>query len=493
MSLRRFFLSMLIISPFILFSQVKNGEEFNCFSILAGRDATVDGSVMLAHNEDDYGEQIFNWLVVPAADHARGATIDAHNGAVIPQAGHTHRYIWFDMPGMAFSDSYMNEFGVTIVSNSCPSREDSAMLTDGGITWELRQLMAQRATSARHAVRIAAWLIETYGYAASGRTYSIADPDEAWMLSVVNGKHFVAMRIPDDAVAAIPNYYTITTLNLTDTVNCITSPDIVEYARQRGWYNPETDGQFNFRKAYGQPESLSHPVNIKRMWGAVNSMSSVYYELDHDFPWLINPARKVTVEWLSNILSSHYEGTPIDISDSYTKGHPHHDDSDGICASHTQYGFVAQLRNWMPAMVGSVLWMMPRRPCVQALIPVYCGVDAFPASFTMYPADSALANHFNKPAQLRAASVGHVYWEFSRVADSADSSYLRRIRQIGPEALKYNRQQFLNQEQFELDVLKVWATDPRRAQHVLNQITEKSVAGWLTITREILNSPAPQW
>lgn len=483
---RLFIFSLLLCASLRTFSQTQV-QEFNCFSILAGRGTTADGSVMLAHNEDDYGEQIFNWLVVPATDYPAGETITAVNGAKISQAAHTNRYIWFDMPGMAFSDSYMNEYGVTIASNACPSREDAPALTDGGLTWELRQLMAQRGTSARHTVKVAAGLLDQYGYASSGRTYCIADPHEAWMLSVVRGKHYVALRVPDEAVAIIPNYYTITVVNLSDTLNCMASPDLLIYARQRGWYNPETDGPFNFRKVYGSPQSLNHPVNIQRMWSAVNSLSNRSFKLEDEFFWLVTPGRKVTVDKLAKILSSHYEGTALDATAGYRKGHPHGEHAHGICASHTQYGFVAQLRNWMPAEVGAMLWMMPRRPCVQALIPVYCGIETFPADFSLCSSQEAMANHFSKPADLHAAAPHHVYWQFSMVADSADSNYQASVRKIGPAAEKFNLAQFKKQHDFEKAVLADWKKDKRQARRRLDAITEEAVKRWLAVTGEIMN------
>lgn len=488
-----------LMIPWLLFNTLTTVAQptiqnnFNCFTLVAGKGVTADGSVILAHNEDDYGEQIVNWLVIPAKDYEANASINARHGATIPQASHTLRTIWFDMPGMDFSDCYLNQHGVTIVSNACPSREDSASLTDGGLTWELRQIMAQRATSARHAVKIAAELISHFGYASSGRTYTIADPEEAWMLSVVNGKHFIALRVPDNAVAVLPNFYTIREVNMNDTARCIASPDLISYAIQRGWYHPETDGKFNFREAYGAPSSLTHPVNIKRMWGGINLLSSQFYEMESEFPWAIAPHRKVTVEWFANILGSHYEGTPLDLTDSYTKGHPHSDSADAICASHTQYGFVAQLRNWMPVEIGAMLWMIPRRPCIQAMIPVYCGTDSFPSDFSTVNSQEAQIRHFDRPENLREAFPEHIYWQFSRVADSADSNYLRRARQIGPEALKFNRELLLRQEDFELDVMSLHAKDPKAAARTLGQYTEEVARRWLAITREILETQPPQW
>lgn len=489
----RLLVFLLLISTLSVSSQTVVDEPFNCFTLVAGKGATTDGSVMLAHNEDDYGQQIVNWLVVPRQEHPEGSVVKTQWGGQIKQVSGTSKYLWFEMPGMSFSDSYLNEHGVVVVSNACHSREDSADLTQGGIGWELRQVMAQRATTAREAVVIAAQLIEQFGYASSGRTYTVADPNEAWMLSVVKGKHYLAHRIPDGAVAILPNYYTLGNVNLSDTLNCIASPDLVSYAVKRGWYKPETGKSFNFREVYGSESSLTHPVNIKRMWGAINLISSRYFEMDETFPWIVAPQRKVTVEWFANILGSHYEGTPLDLTDGYTKGHPHADSADAICAAHNQYGFVAQLRNWMPAETGALLWMMPRRPCVQAMIPIYCGVDSLPSNYTFRNFRDAIDHHFDKPEDLLSATPDHIYWKFSRVADSADSNYLRRARQIGPAALKFNRNLLLNQEQFELDVLKLGQTNKKAATRALNLMVINKTDEWLQTIRKILETQPAQW
>ncbi len=147
---------------------------------------------MFAHNEDDWGDRIVNFYKVPAMQHKAGETITLKNEGELKQVSKTYSYLWLEMPEMEFSDSYMNEWGVTIGSDACMSREKKAKLTDGGIGYWLRRAMAERATSAREAVKIGGALVEQYGYSSSGRTYCIADAHEAWMLAVVNGKHWVA-------------------------------------------------------------------------------------------------------------------------------------------------------------------------------------------------------------------------------------------------------------------------------------------------------------
>ena len=198
-------------------------QDYNCFSIIAGRNATVDGSVLMAHNEDDSGEQMLNIYVVPATDK-------------------NLRYIWCEFPGMEVSDVFMNQFGVSVASNGCPSREDKADLKGKGVLYEIRTSVAKYARTAREAVAIIGSMVETFGYSGSGRSYIVADPSEGWVISVVKGRHWVAQRVPDDKVMTIPNYYVIGAVDLDDEENFAGSDDLVEYAISRGWYDPAKDG-----------------------------------------------------------------------------------------------------------------------------------------------------------------------------------------------------------------------------------------------------------
>ena len=192
-----------------LSAQLPYGNEENCFTLLAGKNATADGSVMLAHNEDGPGRILINWYKSLSGHDDTGTLIVTETAVTLPQTENINGIFWLEMPDYSFSDSYMNEKGVVIASNQCKSREDNPSLTGGGIGYWLRRLMAERAGTAREAVIIGGKLIEQFGYLSSGRSYCIADSKEAWMMSVVKGKHWVACRIPDERIAVLPNYYTI--------------------------------------------------------------------------------------------------------------------------------------------------------------------------------------------------------------------------------------------------------------------------------------------
>jgi dipeptidase len=450
-----------------LSAQQANENPFNCFSVLAGKNATVDGSVMFAHNEDDWGDRMVNFYNVPQVTHQPGEMITMETGVKLEQASQTWSYLWLEMPEMEFSDSYMNEWGVTIASDACSSREENGELTDGGIGYWLRRAMAERAKSAREAVKIGGALVSQYGYASSGRTYCIADTIEAWMLSVVNGKHWVAKRVPDDEVAIIPNYYTITTIDLNDTLNYYGSKDLVEYAIRMKWYDPEVKEDFSFREAYSNQDNLKNMGNIVRHWSAMNLLSEKQYSVEEPFPFSFKPKQKITLSMLFTVLRNHNEGSEYDKSDGYTKGNPHDDWS--ICSPTTQYGFVAQLRSSMPVEVGAVLWLAPFRPCVHPFTPWYNGMTDMPEGFARRDYNNALTTHFNKIENIKEAAQGHNFFKFVEYAKKVDEDYGKQIETIKQNIQLFETELFQNQKGFEKKATGLNKSDPNRAKKSLTE------------------------
>jgi dipeptidase len=459
---------------FTAFSQNCPEESFNCFSILVGKDASLDGSILFAHNEDDYGTQIVYLYKVPHRTHKFEEVVSREPGLNIAQIPETNEYLWIEMPGMQSSDCFMNEYGVTIGSDACQSREDKPVLTGSGIGYTLRILMAERAKTSKEAVKIAGFLIEELGYKDSGRTYCIADANEAWMLSVVNGKHWVARRIPDDKVAVIPNYYTITDVNLSDTMNYLGSKDLISYATDRGWYDPQKDGKFSFRKAYAPKSSLENMVNIIRMWRGINALSLTKYVIEDDFPFTFLPDKKVGLTDLMSILRDHNEGTEYDPSQDYTKGSPHLLSSSTICAVHTQYGFIAQLRNYMPATIGCVLWIAPFRPCVHPFIPWYNGINDTPEEYRQGDYITAINNHFNAPDDLYVRNDSLAYWNFVNHMEAVDKNYGALIKKEKKQREFLEKPYRRNQSAFEQKLIVGYQENPPELRKKLTEYTTKA-------------------
>ena len=467
--------SILFFQTFFIVAQDSSiVNTYNCFSILVGKNATKDGSVMLAHNEDDGGEVVVNFFKVPERKNLELTdSITLRRGHKIPQTWETNAYLWLEIPGLEFSDSYMNQYGVTIASNACKSREDQPELVDGGIGYWLRRLMIERAKTAREAVELAGILIDEVGYASSGRTYSIADKNEAWMLSVVQGKHWVAQKVPDDEVAIIPNYYTITKVDLDDKLHFLGSYDLISYAVERGWYNPETDGAFNFRLAYSDPENLQNINNKARHWAAMNELSKFRYEIDDTFPFSFVPKSSIGLKDLFRVLRNHYKGTSLDISENNATRNPHHQKAMSICSNTNQYGFVAQLRSWFPYEFANVLWLAPRRPCTETFVPLYCGIETFPERFSVMDYKNALKNHFVKIDDFPGYTAKHNFITFAKKAEAIDDDINNGHSLLDNKRLE--KELLSKQEKFELNLLDLYEEDKETVKDALTKYSIKQL------------------
>lgn len=383
----------ILIGFFCLFpADAHNEDELNCFAVIAGKNATVDGSVLLAHNEDDSGEQMINIYNVP-----RNKELG------------TNKYIWVEFPGMSVADAFLNEYGVAVASDGCPSREDRDDFTDGGVLYEVRTTVAQYAKSARNAVDLLAKLVETRGYKGSGRTYVIADCNEGWVFSIVKGRHWVAQRVPDDMVMTIPNYYSIGEINLADTLNFKGSPDIISYAQERGWYNPEKDGTFSFKKAYSDPKMYNYDRNYIRHMSALNYLTGDTYGTNPDeYPFAVRANRKVTIEDMIQILTSHGDNVEQKIQNKIQPKHPV-----CICTDVTINASVFQLRNYLPVEIGAVMWTTAASPCAEVFIPWYSGMTVSPEGFTRYDNPfEAIDKHFTDAKDKRKNYPDAIAWKF---------------------------------------------------------------------------------
>jgi len=472
--MKKIFLSFLVLLISVLIRAQEN--RFNCSTIIIGRDASATGSVIVAHNEDDGGDQVVNFYKFAGRDNKKGENMRFKEGATEAQASHSYAYIWLEMPGMDFSDSYLNENGVIVTSNSCPSREQFGEITDGGIGYELRRLVAERSLSARVAVEMAGQMVEKWGYTGSGRTYTIADKNEAWMFAVVRGKQWVARRIPDDQVAFIPNYYTIREIDLNDAENFLASKDLINYAKRRGWYDPDRDGNFDFAKVYSNQDNLKDIGNTGRMWSAMNKMTGKEYKLDDQFPFSFVPPHKVTMKEIQSVLENHFEGTALDDSQGYKKGNPHANKTHSICASSQQFSFIAELRSGLPWAIGGRIWIAPRRGCENPYIPFYFGLTEIPATLTMDNPDIAYAQHFKRGKDIYDRSNPRAWWTFVAVAEKADAGYGKMISDLRKNKEELEKYYLKLAAQLEKDYMPIYKKQPAKATALINDFEKEVVS-----------------
>ncbi|MCD8339409.1 MAG: C69 family dipeptidase [Burkholderiales bacterium] len=285
-----------------------------CFTVIVGKDVSANGNIMVGHNEDNGGRIMSNQYWVPPATHAAGEMIEYEpTAAKIPQAEKTNGFWWeqtLHPDGYSFSDSFFNDKGVVVNSNNCGAtieQDEKEVLKDGGIGYGIRRLIAERATSARDGVTIAIDLVTKYGYRHPGRTYTIADRNEAWQLALLMGGRYLARRVGNDEMTVMSNAFSLGYVNLKDKNNVIASPDLVENAIKKGTYKPAREGDysdFNFRKAYNLEERLELDTNVKRVREAILHLTGIDYDkpYDHSEAMLIKPKHKISVADIRDIL-----------------------------------------------------------------------------------------------------------------------------------------------------------------------------------------------
>ena len=462
-NLRKTIVLTVIFAAFILLFSI---PAKGCFSIVVGKDASADGFVLVAHNEDDSPPQIVNHHKIPRK--RLPTSIEQPSEKTLTIYEYSWAYIWSEMPGVDYSDSFLNEWGVVVTSNNCPSREDKPSISDGGIGRMLRRLIAQQAKTAREAVIIAGKLVEQFGYLDSGRTYIIADPNEGWLFCVVNGKHWLAQRVPDDQVAMVANTYTVRDVNLTDKQNFLACDDIVGYAAKRDWYK-QSDGKFDFALSYANPKDAESPVNYGRQWAGLSHICKDKVQIGPILPFSVKPKEKIDVPKLMEILRfDNIQAKPdlLQQCSEEEKG------SCIICRGNTQTAFIAQLRNDVPRDIGIVYWLCLSQPGGSCFIPFHFGIDDFPAGYkgkSQRPTeeffDSSLKCDFK-------ADAAEAFWTFSNFCDKIYGQEKKRIDAAKKKFVEVEQQAMLIQGPVEKAALRYYESDKKASIELLNNYSK---------------------
>ena len=484
-------LALLAAGPFSTDRITAGAADGECFTVLVGKKASADGSVLVAHNEDDRGDIIVNLRRIKGRDYGAPQKVDLGQGALYETDGRTAGFLWIEATTQEFADSFINEHGVLITSDSCPSRVTESDLTDGGIGWMLRRLMAEKATSAREAIRIAGELVETYGYRSAGRTYSVADKNEAWMLAVLRGRHWYAQRVPDDEVAVIPNHYTIRQIRPGDADYFLGSRDIVAYAKTNGWYDEAKDGPFDFKKAFDRPSTrdLVSDGNTLRHWRGLNLLSGQAWELSRDYPFSVRPGNKVTAEALMPVLRDHYEGTAYDATDGYKTGSPNRTTFRTICTASTINAFVVSLNPARPEPLSVAVWLAMGKPDTTVFLPLYSGVEKLPpgAGRGTDAHDYALffKQHFDD-AEFKAGAGAFLNTRVLELEKAAEANYGPMHETLGKELFPAEKAFIAGRPEFEKDFAAIYARDRDAAMRKLDAYVAAAFAKVADLTAKLL-------
>ena len=473
-----------------------------CFAVIVGKKASADGSVLFGHNEQNAGPNLIHYRHVPRLQHKSNATVMLSGGGLLPQVAETFAYMWVESPGLEFSDNCFNEWGVAIAGNGCPSKEDSLEevaargdLVAGGVGYLLPRLIAERSQTARQGVDVAIALIEQFGYSGSGRSMTIADSNEAWVLAVSRGRHYVAQKVPDDAVVLIPNTHIIgSEAKLDDTNNVVASLRIAEYAEERGWYNSSDGGPFSFAAAFGSPQASG----MEREWGicsrqwqgqALVSGTRVDLPEGGPLPFAVLPQVPLTVADVAKILRSHQEGTVYDLATESINGSPHEPEEEidasfarSICNIATQESVIWQLRANLPRELGCIAWRATGVPCVSVYTPWYLAVDQVPAVYhdgASLEEALELAHHFVPHEAIFTPSLENVYWTFQQLAQIAEANYEKNAPLIKAVWRDWEKEQFAWQHSLEQVATDLMQREQGLARHFLASYSVgRALAAW---------------
>ena len=431
-------------------------EAEACSNFIVGKKASVDGSVMCSYSADDYG-MFQNLCHYPAAKHAKGEMrkiydwdTNKYHGE-IPEAAQTYSVI-----------GNINEWQVTIGETTYGGREemvDSTGIMDYG---SLIYVALQRSKTAREAIKVMTTLANTYGYNSEGETFTICDPNEAWIMEMMGkgagskGAVWVALRIPDDAVCAHANQSRIGKFNMKDKKNVMYAKDVVSFARSKGWFQGK-DADFSWKMAYAKPDFSGRRFCDARAWSMLNHFYDMTPYLDwalgknpdaQDMPLWVVPNKKVSVKDVENVMRDHYEGTPLSVADGsdigggiwempyrptplmYKVDGKQYFNERPVSTQQSGFVFVSQMRSWMPREIGGVLWFANDDANMAAFTPVYCSMTERPECYNTPGAD---ALHFSKKNAYWVCNMtsNMVYPRYSlmfptlkEVRDSLDNSYI---------------------------------------------------------------------
>ena len=441
-----------------------------CTNFIVGKKASADGSVICSYSADSYG--MFQGLVhYPAAKHPKGTMRQVYDwdtnkyGGEILEAEETYNVI-----------GNINEWQVTIGETTFGGREemvDTTGIIDYG---SLIYIALQRSKTAREAIDVMTSLVEKYGYNSEGETFTICDPNEAWIMEMMGcasdrkvekGRTvWVALRIPDDMICGHANQSRITKFNMKDKENVRYSKNVVSYARKMGWFTGK-DEDFSYNAAYAAPDFSGRRICDARVWQFFNRYAD---GMDRYIPWAegkdanaevmplwVKPNKKLTVADVETAMRDHYEDTPFSLDNDMGGGiwempyrpTPLYYKVDGkeyfnerpVSTQQAGFVFVSQMRSWLPRQVGGCFWFANDDGNMVPFTPVYCCATESPRPYNTPGADDlnfSMDNAFwvqNWVSNMVYPRYSMLFPSLKEVRDSLDNSYFRAQKEVEDKAI----------------------------------------------------------
>ncbi len=468
-------------------------ESFPCTNLLVGKKASTDGSTLISYAADSYAlyGELYHW---PAKQYNPGEMLKVYEWdsgkylGEIPQVLQTYNVI-----------GNMNEHQLAIGETTFGGRSelsDSTGIMDYG---SLIYITLQRAKNAREAITVMTNLVKEHGYYSSGESFSIADPNEVWVMEMIGkgagnkGAVWVAVRIPDDCVSAHANQARIQQFPLNDPENCIYSTDVISFARERGYFDGE-DADFSFAQAYAPLDFGALRYCEARVWSFFNKVNKdmaqyVTYaqgKTTDPMPLYIKPDRKLSAQDIQEMMRDHYEGTELDWRfdvgagpfNSPYRWSPLSFEVDSveycnerpIATQQTAFSFVAQMRSWLPNEIGGILWFGIDDAAQTVYYPFYCGHTETPHEMTPGNGD------------LLTFSWTSAFWIHNWVSNMVYTRYSDMSVDMKKIQSKLEDQFRASQPEVEKEATRLGEQSPSQAVHYLTQYTntlvKEGVAEW---------------
>ena len=455
-----------------------------CTNFIVAKGASKDGSVICSYNADSYGA-FMNLAHYPAAKHQQGDMRQIFEWdtnkplGAIPEALETYNVI-----------GNINEWQVTIGETTYGGREemvDSTGVIDYG---SLIYIALQRSKTAREALKVMTSLVETYGYYSEGETFTICDPNEAWIMEMQGcgpdrqkSKErvvWVALRVPDDAICGHANQSRIGRFNMKDKQNVMYSKNVIKYARKMGWFAGKDD-EFSWKMAYAEPDFSGRRICDARVWSFFNHHVK---GMDRYLPWALGidpnaedmplwvvPDQKLGVADIIQDMRDHFEGTPLSLADTTDIGGgiwqmpyrptPLYYKVDGkkcfnerpTSTQQTAWSYVSQMRSWLPRQMGGCSWFGNDDGNMVAYTPVYCSMTRRPECYNTPGADDvtfSLKNAYwveNWVSNMVYPRYSMLFPSLQQVRDSLQQAYFSQQPKIEAQAKDLEpteMQRFLN-------------------------------------------------
>ena len=470
---------------FLLAALCSASISMACTNFIVGKAASTDGSVICTYNADDYG--MFQGLChFPAGKHQKGEmrkVYDWDNNKYhgeIAEAAETYNVI-----------GNINEWQVTIGETTFGGREElvnpSGILDYGSLIY----ITLQRCKTAREAISIMTSLVEEYGYNSGGETFTICDPNEAWIMEMVGkgpekkGAVWVAIRIPDNAICAHANQSRITTFDQKDKKNVIYSKDVIKFAREMGFFSGK-DADFSFNAAYGAPDFGGRRFCEARVWSFFNHFADMTPYLDYamgkvpnaePMPLWIIPNRKVSVQDIEECMRDHYEGTPFALDNDMGGGiwdmpyrpTPLSFEVDGkkcfnerpTSTQQTGFSYVSQMRSWLPREIGGCMWWGNDDGNMIAYTPIYCGNTVQPKCYNTPGANDV------------TFSMDNAFWVCNWVSNMVYPRYSQMFPSLKAVRDSLENSYFANQKAIEERALQMYKENPAEAKKFLNNYSNE--------------------